>query len=105
MRVSRKVKCSSVFCDVQQILLLDSLEVRTINATVLRHPVKIEGGDMEKAAWVLKSGILFWGDNASPHSVMAMQNHIATLAWECLYHSPDFTPSNFLLFLDLKNLA
>ncbi|GFV14019.1 histone-lysine N-methyltransferase SETMAR [Trichonephila clavipes] len=63
----------------------------------------------KKWSELLRSSILLLDDIARPQSATAMQNHIATLGWECLHHlpySPDLTPSDFHLFPALKkNLA
>ncbi|GFS90055.1 histone-lysine N-methyltransferase SETMAR [Trichonephila clavipes] len=63
----------------------------------------------KKGPGLLKSGPLLLDDNARPHTVTAMQNHIATLDWEPLHYppyTPDLAPSDFHLFPALKkNLA
>ena len=51
------------------------------------------------------SGILMLDKNVRSHLTTVMQNHIAILGFESLHHlpySPDFTPSDFYLFLASK---
>ena len=59
----------------------------------------------KKHPGLLKSGILMLDDNTRRYLVMVMQNHIATLGWECqhyLPYSPDLIPSDFHQFTTLK---
>ena len=59
----------------------------------------------KKHPGLLKSGILMLDDNTRRYLVMVMQNHIATLGWECqhyLPYSPDLARSDFHLFPALK---
>jgi histone-lysine N-methyltransferase SETMAR len=45
-------------------------------------------------------------ENARPHTAAATQDLIATFGWEQFDHpsySPDLAPSNFHVFLHLKN--
>ncbi|GFV06778.1 histone-lysine N-methyltransferase SETMAR [Trichonephila clavipes] len=81
--------------------------------TPIHHWVEIDRdqADEFQKKWLglFRSDILLLEDNATPHSAMSMQNHIATLGWERLYHPPysaDLAPSDFHLYPDLKkNLA
>ena len=96
----------TVFWDAQGVLLLDFLEIATINATRYNDTLsKLKEAIRKKWAGLLTSGVRLLGDNAKPQSAMAMQNHIATLGWKRLHHppySPDLAPSDFHLFPALK---
>ncbi|GFW89455.1 histone-lysine N-methyltransferase SETMAR [Trichonephila clavipes] len=85
---------------------MNFMEVGTINATRYCDTLsKMKETMRKKRSGLLKSGLLLLDDNARPHSVMALQNHITTLGLAGLHHpphSPDLAPSDFHLFPALK---
>ncbi|GFX23539.1 histone-lysine N-methyltransferase SETMAR [Trichonephila clavipes] len=87
---------------------MDFLEVGNIDATQYCDTLlKLKETIRKKLPGFLKYDVLLLDDNARPHSVTAMQNHIITLGWKCLHHQPynlDLKQSDFHLFPALKNL-
>jgi hypothetical protein len=54
---------------------------------------------------MLSRGVVMLHDNFCPHPAAAMQNLVVTFSWEQFDrppYSPDFSPSNFHVFLHLK---
>ncbi|GFX21854.1 mariner Mos1 transposase [Trichonephila clavipes] len=53
-----------------------------------------------------RKGIVFHHDNAGPHIAMVTQQKLNALGWEVLGHpqySPDIAPSDYYLFISLRN--
>ena len=51
-------------------------------------------------------GIVFYHDNASPHTSLATRTKLFGLGWEVMSHppySPDLAPSDYHLFRSLQN--
>jgi len=60
----------------------------------------------EKRRGKITKGILFFHDNAPAHRALATQKKLTYLGFQCLDHppcSPDLSPSDYHLFLGLKN--
>jgi len=60
----------------------------------------------EKRCGKVTKAVLFLHDNAPPHRALATQKKLAQLGFQCLDHppySPDLVPSDYHLFLGLKN--
>jgi len=104
---NKKITCT-VFWDRQGVLLVEFLpQGTTINSAVycetlkkLRHAIK------NKRRRILSATILLFHENARPHSVAQTQDLITSFKWEQMDHppySPDLVPSDFHLFLHLKN--
>ncbi|GFV32291.1 histone-lysine N-methyltransferase SETMAR [Trichonephila clavipes] len=98
---------ATVFWDRHGVLLVEFMQQETkINAaaycatlTKLRHAIQ------NKRRGLLTSGVLLLHDNARPHSAINTQNLIRSFGWEQIDHppySPDLAPSDFHLFLYLK---
>ncbi|GFW62458.1 histone-lysine N-methyltransferase SETMAR [Trichonephila clavipes] len=59
---------------------------------------KLKRAVRKKRPELLKPDVLLLDDNARHHSAKATHNHIATLGWKRLYHSPDLAPNNTSVF-------
>ena len=103
---TRKIMCT-IFWDRQGVLLVEFLpQGTTINSAVycemlkkLRHAIQ------NKRRRMLIATILLLHDNARLHFAAQTQDFITSLRWEEMDHppySPDLAPSDFHLFLHLK---
>jgi len=99
---------ASILWDEDGILLVDYLpKGQTINAEYYSSLlVQLKDIFKEKRRGKFTKRILFLHDNAPPHRALATQKKLAYLGFQCLDHplcSPDLTPSDYHLFLGLKN--
>jgi hypothetical protein len=97
----------TVILGSKRILLMEFLlQGSTINAGVYcKTPKKLRRAIQNKRRGMLSRGVVMLHDNASPHTVAAMQDLIATVGWEQFDHapySPDLAPSDLHVFLHLK---
>ena len=55
---------------------------------------------------VNRKGVIFYHDNATPHTSWATRQKLLRLGWEVMLHppySPDLEPSDYYLFRSLQN--
>ena len=101
---------ATVFWDEEGIVLVDFLQGRK---TVTRSYYvdvwkKLRTQVAKKRPGKLHRGIIFHHDNAPAHSARITKEILREFRWELLQHpppppnSPDLAPSNFFLFLKLK---
>jgi histone-lysine N-methyltransferase SETMAR len=75
------------------------------SATYCDFVLKLRDAIRRKLPGQLVRGALLHHDNAKPHTALATRERIQELQWELLehpHHSPDWAPSDFLLFDPLK---
>lgn len=99
---------ATVFWDHKGVLLIEFLpRGRTITSLVYCETLKkLRRAIQNKRRGLLSSGIVFLHDNARPHTATATREIIEKFKWEIFDHppySPDLAPSDFHLFMHLKN--
>lgn len=103
----RKLMCT-VFWDRKGILLIDFLpRGQTINAHVYCETIKkLRRAIQNKRRGLLSKGVVFFHDNARPHTANVTKELLQEFDWDVFDHppySPDLAPSDFHLFLHLKS--
>ncbi|GFW29135.1 histone-lysine N-methyltransferase SETMAR [Trichonephila clavipes] len=103
----RKIMCT-VFWDSKGILLIDFLlRGQTINAAVYCETLrKLRHAIQNKRRGFLPKGVVFFHDNARPHTANVTKTLLRGFGWDVFDHppySPDLAPSDFHLFLHLKS--
>ena len=81
---------------------------QTINSNVycrqlMKLDKEIKGRRPELAT---RKGVIFYQDNARPHTSLVNRKKLLDLGWEVMPHpphSPDLAPSDYRLFLSLQN--
>lgn len=104
---ARKIM-ATVFWDRQGVLLIDFLERgATINSDRYCQTLrKLRRAVQNKRRGKLSSKILFFHDNARPHTANRTAELLDSFKWEIFPHppySPDLAPSDFHLFPKMKN--
>jgi len=104
---TRKIMCT-VFWERQGVLLVEFLPQGTkINSAVYCETLKkLRHAIQNKGRGLLSVTILLLHDNARQTSVAQTQDLVTSFRWEQMDHppySPDLAPSDFHLFLHLKN--
>uniref|UniRef100_A0A0A9YJU3 Mariner Mos1 transposase n=2 Tax=Lygus hesperus TaxID=30085 RepID=A0A0A9YJU3_LYGHE len=99
---------ATVFWDNQGILLIDNLERgTTINADRYCEVLeKLRAAIKRKRPGKLSKKVLFFHDNARPHSANVTKELLRKFDWDIFPHppySPDLAPSDFFLFPSLKS--
>lgn len=98
---------ATVFWDQKGVLLVEFLERgATINADMYcKTLMKLRRAIQNKRRGMLSSGIVFLHDNARPHTARSTVHLIEKFGWDVFDHppySPDLAPSDYHLFLLLK---
>jgi len=100
---------ATVFWDQKGMLLVDFMEPgTTITAAVYCETLaKLKRAIQNRRRGMLSSGIVLLHDNARPHMAASTAERIQEYGWELFDHppySPDLAPSDYHLFMHLKNL-
>ncbi|XP_035231708.1 histone-lysine N-methyltransferase SETMAR-like [Stegodyphus dumicola] len=103
---NRKVM-ATVFWDQNGVLLVEFMQPgKTINADSYCETLRrLQRAIQNKRRGMLTSGIVLIHDNACPHSARVTQRLLQQFQWDIFEHppySPDKAPSDFHLFLELK---
>jgi len=103
---SRKMM-ATIFWDEKSVLLVDFMERgTTITADVYCEMLtKLRRAIQNRRRGKLSSGIVLLHDNARPHTAARTKEKIRDFGWELFDHppySPDLAPSDYFLFLHLK---
>ena len=98
---------ATVFWDQKGVLPVDFLEMEaTINAAVYGATLeRLWAAIRRKHPGLLSKGVLLLRNNARPHTANATQELLWHFQWGILEHppcSPDLVPSDYHLFLTLK---
>ena len=99
---------TTVFWDQKGVLLVDFMEPgTTITSSVYcKTLTKLRRAIQNQRRGMLKSGIVLLHDNARPHTAAKTKETVQNFKWETFDHppySPDLAPSDYHLFLHLKN--
>ena len=99
---------ATVFWDHKGVLLVDFMERgTTINAgSYCATLERLRAAIKRKRPGLLTTGVLLLHDNARPHVATETQQLLQRFKWTILEHppySPDLAPSDFHLFLALKD--
>ena len=97
----------TIFWDSEGVVLVDFLEGKktVTGAYYVEVLKKLRTKLAEKRPGKLHCGILFHHDNAPAHSSRIARHVLKDFRWELLPHppySPDLAPSDFFLFINLK---
>lgn len=105
---SQRKIMATVFWDQKGVLLVDFMEPgTTITSQVYCETLsKLRRAIQNQRRGMLRSGIVLLHDNARPHTAARTIETIQKFRWEIFHHppySPDLAPSDYHLFLHLKN--
>lgn len=106
--LSAKKVMACVFWDRRGVLLVDYIPYgQTVNSEVYCNQLKkLKRAIQNRRRGLLSRGVVFLQDNARPHTSRVTSSLLEQFGWEVLPHpphSPDLAPSDFHLFLTLKN--